>query len=354
MNKNGIETKLFECNFDGSNRSEINTPTKASTIVLSSRGYKFSDLWVSTTGWTSKSKRYRYDVKDKKFSLEQLSTLIEYPEFDNLEVEEVMVKSHDGVEVPLSLIYKKGTKKDGENPVLFYGYGSYGLSMTPAFNPQNLLWVNKGGILAIAHVRGGGELGKKWHLDGQKSTKQNTWKDVIACAEYMIKEKYTNSNKTAIYSRSAGGIFVGRAITERPDLFAVAIPGVGAMNTVRMENTPNGAANIAEFGTMLKEDEAKALIGMDSYLNLKPGVKYPATLTTAGFNDPRIIVWQPAKFAAKLLEVNASEKPTLLKVDYEAGHFGGASKQKGYEEIADVLSFALWQVGHKEFQVNNN
>ena len=351
--KNGIESKLFFTDFEGKKHSEIKTPKKSATIVLTSRGSKFSDLWVRTTGWTTKGERYKYDVKKNNFIREELSTITEYPEFENFEIEELMVKSYDGVEVPLSLIYKKGIKKDANNPVLFYGYGAYGMSMSPTFNPSLLLWVERGGILAVAHVRGGGELGEKWHLEGQKSTKPNTWKDVIACTEYMIKEGYTNPTKTAIYSRSAGGILVGRAITERPDLYAVAIPGVGSMNTVRGENAPNGPANTPEFGTMKIEDEAKALIEMDSYLQLKDGVKYPATLTTAGFNDPRIIVWSPAKFAARLLEVNASKKPTLLKVDYEAGHFGGASKAKSYEEVADVLSFALWQVGHPDFQPKN-
>ncbi|MDX6181526.1 prolyl oligopeptidase family serine peptidase [Flavobacterium sp. Fl-77] len=352
--KNGIESKLYFTDFDGKNHKEIKTPKKSATIALTSRGSKFSDLWVRTTGWTTKGERYKYDIKTNTFIREELSTITEYPEFENFEIEELMVKSYDGVEVPLSIIYKKGIKKDKNTPVLFYGYGAYGMSMSPNFNPSLLLWVKRGGILAIAHVRGGGELGEKWHLDGQKSTKHNTWKDVIACTEYMIKEGYTNTTKTVIYSRSAGGIFVGRAITERPDLYAVAIPGVGSMNTVRGENTPNGPVNIPEFGTMKDENDAKALIEMDSYLQLKEGVKYPATLTTAGFNDPRIIVWSPAKFAARLLEVNTSKKPTLLKVDYEAGHFGGASKAKSYEEVADVLSFALWQVGHPDFQPKNN
>jgi len=348
--KNGIESTLYFTDFEGKSHKEIKTPKKSATVILTSRGSKFSDLWIRTTGWTTRGERYKYDVKTNNFTREELSTVTEYPEFENFEIEEVMVKSHDGVEVPLSIIYKKGTKKNKNTPVLFYGYGAYGMSMSPSFNPSLLLWVERGGILAVAHVRGGGELGEKWHLDGQKSTKQNTWKDVIACTEYMINEGYTNPSKTAIYSRSAGGIFVGRAITERPDLYAVAIPGVGSMNTVRGENAPNGPANTPEFGTMKIETEAKALIEMDSYLHLKEGVQYPATLTTAGFNDPRIIVWSPAKFAARLLEVNASKKPTLLKVDYEAGHTGGASKLKSYEEVADILSFALWQVGHPDFQ----
>lgn len=351
--KNGIESKLYFTDFDGKNHKEIKTPKKSATIVLSSRGSKFSDLWVRTTGWTTKGERYKYDIKTNNFTREELSTITQYPEFENFEIEELMVKSYDSVEVPLSIIYKNGIKKDKNTPVLFYGYGAYGMSISPSFNPGLLLWVERGGILAVAHVRGGGELGEKWHLDGQKSKKQNTWKDVISCTEYMINEGYTNPTKTAIYSRSAGGIFVGRAITERPDLYAAAIPGVGSMNTVRGETAPNGPANTPEFGTMKIEDEAKALIEMDSYLQLKEGVKYPATLTTAGFNDPRIIVWSPAKFAARLLEVNTSKKPTLLKVDYEAGHFGGASKSKSYEEVADVLSFALWQVGHPDFQPKN-
>lgn len=351
--RNGIESKLYFTDFEGKKHHEITTPKKAASIFMEVRGNKFSDIWITTTGWTTKGERYKYDLKTNTFKREQLSTIIDYPEFANFEVEELMVKSYDGTEVPLSIIYKKGIKKDKKNPVLFYGYGAYGMSMTPVFNPELLLWVERGGILAVAHVRGGGELGEKWHLAGQKTTKQNTWKDVIACTEYMINQGYTNPTKTAIYSRSAGGIFVGRAMTERPDLYAVAIPGVGSMNTVRGENSPNGPANMPEFGTMKIKEEAKALIEMDSYLQLKDGVKYPATLTTAGFNDPRIIVWSPAKFAARLLEANVSGKPTLLKVDYEAGHFGGASKLKSYEEIADVLSFAFWQVGHPDFQPKN-
>lgn len=347
---NGIETKLYFTDFEGKNTKEITTPKKAATIILRSRGIKQNEIWVTLTGWISPAETYKYNSKKNLFKREELSTIVSYPEFENLEVQEVMVKSHDGVLVPLSLIHKKGLVKDGKTPVLFYGYGAYGMSVTPSFSAQHLMWVDNGGILAVSHVRGGGELGSNWHLAGQKTTKPNTWKDVIACTEFMINEGYTNPTKTAIYSRSAGGIFVGRAITERPDLYAVAIPGVGSMNTVRGENTPNGPANIAEFGTMEKEDEAKALIEMDSYLNLKENTKYPATLTTAGFNDPRIIVWQPAKFAAKMLDVNVSNKPNLLKVDYEAGHFGGATKAKSFEEIADILSFALWQVGHNEFQ----
>lgn len=204
--------------------------------------------------------------------------------------------------------------------------------------------------MACAHVRGGGELGEAWHKAGQKTTKPNTWKDLIACAEYLAKNNYTSPAKTAISGGSAGGILIGRALTERPDLFAAAMPEVGCLNAVRMENSPNGPVNVPEFGTMAKEDEAKALIEMDAYLHLKPGTKYPATLVTAGFNDPRVIAWQPAKFAARLQAVNASGKPVLFFTDYEAGHGMGDSRLKQFESLADLMAFGLWQTGTPGFQ----
>ena len=266
-------------------------------------------------------------------------------------VEELMIPSHDGVKVPLSLIYNKGIKKTGNNPVFLIGYGAYGGSITPGFSPNLLLWTYEGGILAIPHVRGGGELGDAWYKSGYKTTKPNTWKDLIACAEYLVKEKYTSPKKIAINSESAGGILIGRAMTERPDLFAVAIPQVGCLNTVRAEESPNGPVNVPEFGTVKDSVECMALIEMDSYLHIKDGDKYPSTLITAGINDPRVIAWQPAKFAARLEAANKSGKPVLFLVDYEAGHGIGNTKTKNFEELADVFSFALWQTGHPDFKI---
>ena len=234
--------------------------------------------------------------------------------------------------------------------MLIYGYGAYSISNPPVFNPNRLLWTQQGGVLAVAHVRGGGELGEAWHKAGQKATKPNTWKDLIACADYLVKGQYTAPGHIAINGGSAGGILIGRAMTERPDLFAAAIPQVGCLNAVRMENSPNGPVNAPEFGTVLKEDECKALLEMDAYQHLQPGTKYPATLVTAGMNDPRVIAWQPAKFAARLQASTASGKPVLLFTDYDAGHGIGNSKQKQFESVADVLSFGLWQTGAPGFQ----
>ncbi len=196
----------------------------------------------------------------------------------------------------------------------------------------------------------GGELGEAWHKAGQKTTKPNTWKDLIACADYLVKNQYTGPGKITINGGSADGILIGRAMTERPDLFAAAIPDVGRLNAVRMENSPNGPVSTPEFGTVAKEDECRALLEMDAYLHLTPGTKYPATLVTAGFNDPRVIAWQPAKFAARLQACNASSKPVLFLTYYDAGHHMGDSKQKNFERLADVLAFALWQTGQPTFQ----
>jgi prolyl oligopeptidase len=279
-----------------------------------------------------------------------MSTIAEYPEYEGLVVEEILVPSHDGEEVPLSIIYREGTSLDGTAPTMIYGYGAYGISETPGFGPGFLLWAHEGGILTVAHVRGGGEKGYAWYEAGKKTTKPNTWKDLIACAEYLVDNRYASPGHIAINGGSAGGILIGRAMTERPDLFAAAIPEVGVMNPLRAEETPNGPVNAAEFGTVQDSVEALALMEMDSYLKLRDGTDYPATLVTAGMNDPRVIAWQPAKFAARLMAANASENPILLWVDFESGHGIGNTKSKQFESAADRLAFGLWRTGHPGFE----
>jgi prolyl oligopeptidase len=359
--KNGVEAILYYLPKGANKAVRPDLPFVAGSISLSvkqekhwisiSGGYKYPEIWVTISGWTSDAKRYRYLPGKNEFKLEMLSAPAEYPELADLTVEEVTVPAHDGVKVPLSLVYKKGLKKDGNNRVALLGYGAYGISQGPSFNPLILSLTTKGVIVAFAHVRGGGELGEQWHKAGYKTTKPNTWKDVISCAEYLISQKYTSPEKLILSGGSAGGILVGRAITERPDLFAVAIPEVGLMNPLRFEESPNGPANVREFGTVKDSVECMALIEMDSYLHLKKGEKYPATLVTTGMNDPRVIVWQPAKFAARLQAENASNKPILFRVDYESGHGIGDVKSVAFERLADLISFALWQTGHPDFQL---
>jgi prolyl oligopeptidase len=349
--KNGVEAKLYFVPRGTKKVVPIALPKPAGTVALLNKNASSPDLWVSTVGWNSDRTRYRYNAATRQFTPEPLSSDAQYPEFADLVVEELMVPSHDGVLVPLSLVYKKGLQKVGSAPVLMVGYGAYSVSTGPFFYPPYLLWTQQGGVLAVAHVRGGGELGEAWHKAGQKATKPNTWKDLIACGDYLVKKRYTDAGKIAICGGSAGGILIGRAMTERPDLFGAAIPEVGCLNTVRMEASPNGPVNVPEFGTVAKEDEFRALLEMDSYHHLKPGTRYPATLVTAGMNDPRVIAWQPAKFAARLQATNTSGKPVLLFTDYEAGHGIGDSKQKQFETVADMMAFGLWQTGHPKFQV---
>jgi prolyl oligopeptidase len=362
VNKNGVEASLYYLPHGAKQASKLMLPFAAGSISLSTKtkarfdgsmgGFKFPELWVTMSGWTNDDKRFRYLPDKNEFKPESVGVTADYPEFAEMAVEEIMVTSHDGVKVPLSLIYKKSLKKDGNNPVFILGYGAYGNSINPLFSVVFLSWTRMGGVMAIAHVRGGGELGENWHKGGFKTTKPNSWKDFISCAEYLIDNKYTSPKKLAIVGGSAGGILIGRAITERPDLFAVAVPFVGVMNPIRIGEFSNGPANQVEFGTPKDSSECMALLEMDSYLHLQKGEKYPATLITAGINDPFVVAWQPAKFAARLQADNGSNKPILFWTDYEAGHgMIGMRKSKAFESWADFYSFALWQMGHRDFQL---
>ena len=301
-------------------------------------------------GWTRFGGYYAYEPGVGKVIDTKLQPQGKYDNPPNLVSTEVKVKAKDGTLVPLSIVHRKGMKLDGSNPTILYGYGAYGISETPFYRPTFLPWFNRGGVLAVAHVRGGGEYGEDWHKAGYKLTKPNTWNDAIACAEWLVGHKYTSPAKLAIMGGSAGGIFVGRSITERPDLFGAAIDEVPVSDLVRMEFSSNGVPNIPEFGTVKEPDGFKGLLAMSSYHHVKDGVKYPAVLLITGFNDPRVDSWQAGKMAARLQAANASDKPILLRVDYDAGHGFGSTKKSQYEERADLLAFLLWQFGAKGFQ----
>jgi len=349
--KNGVEAKLNFLENGTTTGRELELPFEAGGISLNTKGINHEDLWVTIDGWTKGKQRYRYLPEANKFQLENLVPKPEYPEFEDLIVEELTVASHDGELVPLSLIYKKDLKKDGTNPTLVWGYGSHGFTFPAFFNPTMLLLPEDGGILAVAHVRGGGEKGTAWHLAGMKSQKPNTWKDMIACVEYLHENKYTSPQKTAIIGGSAGGILIGMTMIERPELYAACISRVGVMNPLRFEHTPAGPVNISEFGTASIEIESKALVNMDPYVQLKKGIEYPPILLTAGMNDPRVVPWQPGKFAARMQAYNSSDNPVLFLVDYEMAHSIGNTKEKHFEETANYLSFALWHMGHPKFQI---
>lgn len=294
--------------------------------------------------WTKSKTLFAYDAEKKSVS----DTKLQPPspiDGTNFEAVTVKVKSHDGTLVPLSIIHKKGLKRDGKNIAGMTGYGAYGISSEPRFVNIFLPFLESGGVVAFAHVRGGGEYGEEWHQAGSKQNKPNTWKDFIACAEYLIKEKYTSPQFLGGHGASAGGIMIGNAIAERPDLFGAAIIGVGLNNMLRYETTANGVPNIPEFGTVKTEQGIKDLLAMDAYHKIKPGVKYPAVMLTHGINDPRVEPWLSAKMAARLQASTASEKPILLRIDYDAGHGIGNSRRQLNEEFADIFTFFLEQLG---------
>jgi prolyl oligopeptidase len=308
-------------------------------------------LWVSS--WNQPNTRYKYNPVTGKSVISPLWPTITYPGTNDLIVEEIEVKSHDGTMVPLSLVYNKNIQKDGKNIVYMDGYGSYGASFLPWFNIEFLPLLNRDVIVAHAHPRGGGEKGYNWHMGGFKSTKPNTWKDFIACAEYLISEGYTSPAHLIGEGTSAGGILIGRAITERPDLFSAAINNVPVSNPLRGENRPNGALDAQEFGTVKDSVEAMGLMEMDAYLHVKQNVSYPAVIAVGGINDTRVPVWQPAKFVAALQRANTSNKPIFLMVNYNSGHWSD-EKFVTFRNNANNFSLALWQAGHKDFQPEKN
>jgi prolyl oligopeptidase len=267
---------------------------------------------------------------------------VDVSDYESVEVE---VPSHDGVRVPLSIVYRKGLKRDGSHPLLLDGYGSGGITYDPSFSSLRLAWLERGGVFAVAHVRGGGEYGEAWHRAGQKTTKPNTWKDFIACAEYLVKQGYTSPEHLAGTGTSAGGILIGRAITERPDLFRAAVLRVGVLNALRTEHQPNGPGNIPEYGTTAKKQEFNALSEMDATEHVRAGVRYPAVLLTAGINDSRVEAWEPAKMTAVLQEQSTPGRPVLLRVAFDAGHGMGLTTDQRANEAADIYSFLLWQLG---------
>lgn len=324
---------------------DVKLPFEGS-LELSGADYRLPGTLLSLQSWTRGPQIYL--AEGQRVSNTKLQPLGKYDALQDYVSTEVLVPSHDGAQVPLSILHKKGLKLDGTNPTLLWGYASYGITEEPWFSAWRLAWLERGGVFAVANPRGSGAFGQDWYKAGFQQTKPNTWKDFIATAEYLVAKKYTSSTRLGIWGGSAGGILVGRAMTERPDLFAAAIPAVGVLDTVRAELTPNGLPNIPEFGTHKTESGFRALQAMSTYSAIKDGVRYPAVLLTHGVNDPRVEVWQSTKAAARLQAAAANvadARPVLLRLDYAGGHGVGDTKAQRQAERADVLAFLLWQFG---------
>ncbi|MET0760636.1 MAG: prolyl oligopeptidase family serine peptidase [Flavobacterium sp.] len=346
----GINNHLSKYNFKTKTTTVVKLPYSG-TIDINCINTKNNNCTLGITSWNKPYTEFDYDAATDALTASSFNQPSVYPDaYKDLQVEEVEVKGHDGVMIPLTIIYKKGIKLDGSNVCLMDGYGAYGSSAVPYFSIRKNALAVKGVVLGIPHIRGGSEKGEAWYRAGYKTTKPNTWKDFISCTEYMVEKGYTSPSKLAGTGTSAGGILISRAITERPDLFAAAICNVGCANAMRLEFGANGPVNIPEFGTVNDPVECKALYEMDGMQHVIKGVKYPAVLCVAGWNDSRVVPWQPGKLAAAMQNASSSDKPVLMKVNYDNGHFT-EDKNVTYANFADQFAFAMWQCGHPAFQM---
>jgi len=265
--------------------------------------------------------------------------------FADIEVAREVATSKDGTKIPLNIIFRKGMKRDGQNPTLLYGYGGYGISMAPNFDFTRRLWFDRGGVYVVANIRGGGEFGEEWHKAGNLTKKQNVFDDFAAAAEYLIKEKYTRPEKLAIQGGSNGGLLMGAMITQHPDLMRAVVSSVGIYDMLRVELAPNGAFNVTEFGTVKDPEQFKALYAYSPYHRVVDGTKYPSILMMTGANDGRVAPFHSRKMTARLDEANKSNNPILLRTSSSAGHGIGTALSERIKQSADIYAFLFAQLG---------
>ena len=294
--------------------------------------------FFSFTSFTEPGAIYRMDVASGKYAVWK-KPKVDFASAD-YETKQVFLKSKDGTRVPMFITHKRGLALDGSAPVLLYGYGGFNISLTPAFSVSRAVWLEMGGVYAVATLRGGGEYGAEWHKAGTKLQKQNVFDDFIAAAEWLVANKYTRPEKLAIQGGSNGGLLVGAAMTQRPDLFGAAIPAVGVMDMLRFHKFTIGWAWKSDYGSSENADDFKALLAYSPYHNLKPGTRYPATLVMTADHDDRVVPAHSFKFAARLQESQAAAAPpVLIRIETSAGHGAGTALNKVIAETADAWAF---------------
>jgi prolyl oligopeptidase len=302
-----------------------------------------AETFYSYTSYTVPGSIYRYDVKTGQ------STVFREPKvaFDpsRYETKQVFYTSQDGTRIPMMIVSRKGIALDGKNPTILYGYGGFNIAQTPGFSVGTIAWLEMGGVYAVANLRGGGEYGRDWHEAGMLGKKQNVFDDFISAAEYLIAEKYSSPEKLAIRGGSNGGLLVGAAMTQRPDLFAAAVPAVGVLDMLRYHKFTIGWAWVNEYGSADDSDQFKTLIDYSPLHNLKPGTKYPATLVTTGDHDDRVVPAHSFKFAAALQAAQGADKPALIRIETRAGHGAGTPTTKLIDAAADVYAFLVSVLG---------
>jgi len=330
------QIKVFD--LDGAFAQEIELPGLGSADGFDGKRFD-TETFYSFTSFTTPTTIYRYDFQT------QTSTLFRRPQVDfnpeNYETHQVFYTSKDGTRVPMFITHKRGLELNGQNPTYLYGYGGFGISLTPSFSVSNLVWMELGGVFAVANLRGGGEYGEDWHQAGTQLNKQNVFDDFIAAAEWLIAHQYTCPQKLAIGGGSNGGLLVGACMTQRPDLFAAALPAVGVMDMLRFHQFTIGWAWVSDYGSSEDPEMFKALYAYSPLHNLKPGTAYPATLITTADHDDRVVPAHSFKFAAALQAAHGGEAPVLIRIETKAGHGAGKPTAKIIEEASDRWAFLV-------------
>ncbi|MDB5073160.1 MAG: prolyl endopeptidase [Candidatus Eremiobacteraeota bacterium] len=327
---------------DGRLRSDVALPGLGSVAGF---GGKRTDreTFYSYTSYTEPTSIYRYDVE------RGVSTRVFTPQihFDAsaFASEQVFYTSKDGTRVPMIVTWKKGTPRDGSAPAILYGYGGFDISLTPAFSSAVLVWLEMGGIYAVANLRGGGEYGERWHQGGMKANKQNTFDDFIAAAEFLVAENWTTTAKLAIHGGSNGGLLVGACMTQRPELFGAALPSVGVLDMLRFQRFTIGWAWTSDYGSSDEAADVELLLRYSPYHNVREGIRYPATLITTGDHDDRVFPAHSFKFAAALQHAQGGDEPILLRVETKTGHGAGKPTAKLIDEVADRYAFLVKVLG---------
>lgn len=329
-------------NFDGTFDYNLDLPGIGTCGGLS--GKKNDPVAFYTfTSYTIPPVIYKYNFDQKKSEI-YIKTEVPF-NIDDYITEQVFYTSKDGTKIPMFLFYKKGMERNGKNPTLLYGYGGFNVSLTPAFTPRRMVWLENGGIFAVANLRGGGEYGEDWHQAGTKLNKQNVFDDCIAAAEYLIENKYTCSKFLALKGGSNGGLLVGAVINQRPDLFRVAIPMVGVMDMLRYHKFTIGWAWAGDYGTSDDSIQFKNLLSYSPVHTIKENVEYPAVLVTTADHDDRVVPAHSFKYIATLQEKYKGKNPVMIRIESKAGHGGGMPTSKQIEEFADVWSFIFYNMG---------
>jgi prolyl oligopeptidase len=333
--------------FDLAGKPLAPVPTEPVSTVGVGERLGGDDILVGSQSYVTAPAWYRYSPRTSRLEKTALAGESKV-RFDDAEVVREMATSKDGTRVPVNILMRKGTQRDGSNPVLLYGYGGYGVSERPYFSVSNRIWLDHGGVFAVANLRGGGEFGEAWHRAGNLTHKQNVFDDMIACAEHLIARHYTTPARLAALGGSNGGLLMGAILVQRPDLFRAVVSHVGIYDMLRVESTPNGAFNVTEFGTVKDPAQLKALYAYSPYHHVKDGTPYPAVLLTTGEHDGRVDPYNSRKMAARLQAAASPGRPVLLRVSADTGHGIGTGLEKRIEESADSNAFLMSQLGMAE------